>query len=152
MNPEVTFRELQRSDARQLHKACWADQNRAYVEMMFRRAFTLQNRNRGGGRVAVVNNQACAFGLVTIWSQVAEISDLVVSGELRGLGIGTALLDELICLAQQLGSKTVEIGARVNNTRAIALYERVGFVPNRTINLRFSTGVEDIVYLRKSIE
>ncbi|KAB2861055.1 MAG: GNAT family N-acetyltransferase, partial [Anaerolineae bacterium] len=78
--------------------------------------------------------------------------DLVVSGELRGLGIGTALLDELICLAQQLGSKTVEIGARVNNTRAIALYERVGFVPNRTINLRFSTGVEDIVYLRKSIE
>lgn len=152
MTPQVIFRELQRSDFRPLHIACWPDQSRAYVEMMFRRAFTLQNRRRGGARVAVVNDRPCGFGLITLWSQVAEISDLVVCDDLRGFGIGTGLLAELGHLAESLGSKTLEIGARVNNTRAIALYERVGFTTNRTIHMRLSAGVEDIVYLQKSIE
>ena len=45
-----------------------------------------------------------------------------------GQGIGSAMLDELIGVARQKGLCYVELKAFKNNTRAVALYEKKGFV------------------------
>ncbi len=44
-----------------------------------------------------------------------------------GKGIGTAVLRALIALAEEAGYEQIELDVVDNNTRAIALYERLGF-------------------------
>lgn len=59
---------------------------------------------------------------------VAELSICVHHGW-QGKGIGTALIKELIAWAKQ--SKTIEkieLNVRASNSRAIALYKKMGFV------------------------
>ena len=48
--------------------------------------------------------------------------------EHRGRGIGTALIRTALESARQRGLKRVELHVRENNKRAIALYEKFGFV------------------------
>lgn len=55
--------------------------------------------------------------------------------ELRGRGIGERLLHACLAKAWAKGLTRIELEARIDNTRAIALYERVGFV-HEAIKLR----------------
>lgn len=52
---------------------------------------------------------------------------LSVDRELRDAGIGTALIEALLEWAPQHGVTRVQAWAWMNNPRAIALYERLGF-------------------------
>lgn len=45
-----------------------------------------------------------------------------------GLGIGTALLEELIAKATEIGYEQMELNVVSRNERAIALYEKMGFI------------------------
>ena len=45
-----------------------------------------------------------------------------------GLGIGTALLNELVEIAREWGLSQIELEVIEGNTRAMALYEKMGFV------------------------
>lgn len=116
------------------------------------RALKLQNQGRGGALVALVDGQVCAFGMMTRWPELGEISDLVVRADLRSCGLGTALIAELSKLAYHLHVRTLEIGAYASNTRALALYQRLGFVEQRRLEIRMASRPETIIYLRKVIE
>lgn len=60
---------------------------------------------------------------------------LSVREECRGLGIGTRMLDALIDWARGTGIVTkINLKVRTDNHRAIALYERAGFVMEGTIS------------------
>jgi GNAT superfamily N-acetyltransferase len=50
--------------------------------------------------------------------------------ELRGNGIGSRLLEEVIARAQQLGWKALDLEVDFNHERAISLYERYLFQPH----------------------
>jgi len=52
--------------------------------------------------------------------------------EHRGKGIGTALIRSAIEMAKRAGLTRIELTVREHNARAIALYERLGFVREGT--------------------
>jgi ribosomal protein S18 acetylase RimI-like enzyme len=57
----------------------------------------------------------------------AELGVGVVRG-FRGIGIGTALMSYALKWAAEQGIEKVNLGVRVSNERAIALYRKFGFV------------------------
>lgn len=55
------------------------------------------------------------------------LAHLAVLPELRGLGVGRALIDHLIGLARGVGRRRVTLDVATSNPRAEALYQRAGF-------------------------
>lgn len=69
-----------------------------------------------------------ACGLKNISNGSAEYWGYIGEKDYWGRGIGKLILDEVIRVAKDLGVKRVWLRVVKNNTRAIKLYERVGFV------------------------
>lgn len=65
-----------------------------------------------------------------------HIDCLFVTEQARGLGVGTALLDGVIEKARQGGFAAVSLDVIDTNHAARRLYERIGFVPVRTVSVR----------------
>ena len=57
---------------------------------------------------------------------------IFVTADARGRGIGSLLLDAIMNEAKSLGTSRVQLDVIDTNPRARALYERTGFVPERT--------------------
>ena len=57
----------------------------------------------------------------------AHLSVLAVTADAEGQGVGTALIDQSIAWAKERGSDRLTLSALVTNSRARALYERMGF-------------------------
>ena len=128
----------------------WAERSPQEVRDLVKRALRLKAHDRGGGFVALNDQVLCGFAMLTYWVNVAEISDLFVIPGYRGQGIGTDILKALLEQAHKAGYTDIEIGVLASNTRARRLYERMGFVPVRTIQHKFPHGYEDIIYLLSS--
>lgn len=60
------------------------------------------------------------------------LDGICVDSSVRGLGIGTALLDAATELARERGATSVRLSVIDSNPRARALYERLGFEAVRT--------------------
>lgn len=106
----------------------------------------------------VINVAAEVDGFLAGNSEVrrSSVPDLSLHGVLgiavakpyRGLGLGSAMLSELLRLSRDAGLRTVELAALATNERAIRLYERVGFrrvgtIPKK-INRR-GTAIDEMV-------
>ncbi|WP_308993226.1 GNAT family N-acetyltransferase [Mariniflexile litorale] len=81
--------------------------------------------------VAEVNNKvegiAIVFNRFSTWKgKILHLEDLIVNESMRGLGLGTALLDEVIKYGHQLGVKRINWEVLNWNKPAIALYEKKG--------------------------
>jgi ribosomal protein S18 acetylase RimI-like enzyme len=96
------------------------------------RAFVLENlKGNWPHVVAMVNNK------VVGWCDIASLGRPVfahsgclgvgVIQEYRGQGIGEALLRKAIELAKLKGLTRIELTVREHNTKAIALYKKLGF-------------------------
>lgn len=59
-------------------------------------------------------------------SDGVHLVEIMVSIEMRGKGVGSAVLQEVLSAADRAG-KPVRLLVNVTNTRAIQLYERLGF-------------------------
>jgi GNAT superfamily N-acetyltransferase len=63
-------------------------------------------------------------------SHIPKISDLYVAQRFRSMGIGTIMIVRMEELAVAFGHKVMHVGVDpVDNLRALALYERLGYVP-----------------------
>jgi GNAT superfamily N-acetyltransferase len=100
---------------------------------------TVQNlQNDGFGEqpaftcfVAELNNKVEGIALVykrySTWKgSILHLEDLVVNQKMRGLGMGTALLDEVVKFAHSLGAKRINWEVLDWNEKAIKLYEKKG--------------------------
>jgi len=93
----------------------------------------------GDGRIIVAERAGVVVGYVCARARVTDeardrtqityamIDDLVVTGECRGQGIGTALLNAAEDYARSRGAAWVRIGVLVRNQEAYRLYRREGF-------------------------
>jgi ribosomal protein S18 acetylase RimI-like enzyme len=61
--------------------------------------------------------------------EVAHVYQMWVAPELRGLGAGRLLLDEVVTWARELNAREVVLGVTSGDTPATRLYARAGFVP-----------------------
>ncbi len=87
----------------------------------------MMDQGRALGIVAVCDGDVIAYGQITLWPHTAEISDLIVTELWRSKGIGTLLIHRLIEAARDWQMPLVEIGVALDNPRALALYQRLGF-------------------------
>ncbi len=81
--------------------------------------------------VAELDNTVEGIALVyhrySTWKgPILHLEDLVVSQKMRGLGAGTALLDEVVKFGHRLGVKRINWEVLDWNEKAINLYEKKG--------------------------
>jgi ribosomal protein S18 acetylase RimI-like enzyme len=69
----------------------------------------------------------------------AWIEDVVVDEEARGQGVGAALTQAAVRLAQAAGARTVDLTSRPSREAANRLYERLGFQLRDSKVYRLST-------------
>lgn len=148
-DPAVRVRRARLSDVESLRQTCWPEHTPGRVYQILSRA---QRHARQGNGAALVlltgDDRAFGFGQVTLWPTCAEITDLIVQAGYRGQGLGTVLIQHLTQEARRLDVTTLEIGATVQNTGALALYRRLGFQDSHTLNVNLEHGIELVQYLR----
>ena len=96
--------------------------------------------------IALVDNKRVAY--VGSWLTIpnAEILNLFVIEEYRGLSLGTKLVDEVIkvCHIENIDMLTLEV--RVSNSHAIKMYENIGFKVG-TIRKKYYENNEDALLM-----
>jgi ribosomal protein S18 acetylase RimI-like enzyme len=80
--------------------------------------------------VAVIDGQGLGqvSGTTTDDRSEVELISMWVTPDVRGTGIGDALVREVVQWAQARGAGRVKLAVKGGNTHAIALYQRHGFV------------------------
>ena len=78
-------------------------------------------------RVADLDGEIAAYGVVAMGAGEAHILNLCVRGDLRGRSIGRQMLLLLLERSRQAGMEAVFLEVRPSNPHAIALYQSVGF-------------------------
>jgi len=79
-------------------------------------------------RVAELDGEIVAYGVVAMGAGEAHILNLCVRCDLRGRSVGRQMLMLVLERARQAGMETVFLEVRPSNPHAIALYQSVGFV------------------------
>ncbi|MHB8626711.1 MAG: GNAT family N-acetyltransferase [Aggregatilineales bacterium] len=144
------FRALSARDFETLQSNCWPGHSLDFVRTWLDRTLALAAQGKAFGLVVVPEQRddcPIAYGQITCWLRVAEISDLIVAETWRGCGIGSALIQALVTIASTWSVPSVEIGVALSNPRALSLYRRLGFVDARTLTLDLGCGPEPVLYL-----
>lgn len=152
MTSPFEVRPVTLEDATALHHSCFAQSELDAVRELVQRALERARRERGLGMVAVSGAAVIGYGQLTLWPRAAEISDLIVTPTLRNRGTGTAIITALLDHCRRLCVAKVEIGAALDNPRAIALYRRLGFHEDRIIPLDLGDGPQPVMYLSMAVE
>ena len=71
----------------------------------------------------------------------AWIEDVVVDGGARGCGVGAALTNEAVRIAQAAGARSVDLTSRPARAAANRLYDRLGFARRDSQLFRLTTEV-----------
>jgi ribosomal-protein-alanine N-acetyltransferase len=70
----------------------------------------------------------------------AEVDSVAVKHSHRGRGVATTLMARLMSLLRRRGFSVLKLMVRLENTGAIALYRKLGFVRERRINAYYEDG------------
>jgi GNAT superfamily N-acetyltransferase len=90
-------------------------------------------------RVAEDGDEVLGFSLVLEPDRGAcELEGLFVEPSVMRGGVGRALVDDAAKRARAEGADRIEVTA---NPRALAFYERLGFLPSGTVETRFGPGL-----------
>ncbi len=149
----LAIRRATPDDAGALQRACWPEWPEIAVHEFLERLNASAERGRGYSAAAFYDGAPVGFGQLTLWRDAAEIGDLIVAPAWRSQGVGTAIIHHLLDKARAWGLTRVEIGAAMSNSRALALYQRLGFAPQRVIDIQLNGGApEPVMYLAMPLE
>lgn len=133
----LCLRLVEAQDLRPIHSACYPQEPFHRFQALFRRLFLWQENGRCYWVVATAatsdqsTTQIVGSGQLVIYPHGAELANLSVVPAYRNQGIGTAIITVLTAIARYIGLTGVEIGVKLDNQRALALYRRLGFVIDR---------------------
>lgn len=98
--------------------------------------------------VAKLNNEIVGFCGIKIVLDSADIMNIVVKKDFRHLGIGTALLNEIITLCLSLNLSSITLEVRKDNEYAISLYKNFDF---ETLGVRkkYYNGIDGFIMEKK---
>jgi ribosomal protein S18 acetylase RimI-like enzyme len=148
----IHIRPAQLADASDLQRMCWPERSLDSLQDLLKRAQMLTYRRQGMAVVGIFRGITCGFGLLTLWIDVAEISDLIVHPDYRSQGVGSQIITTLTQVAYDFHVFMLEIGVRPDNGRALALYRRLGFADDRSIEVDLGNGSEPVLYLVKKLD
>jgi len=115
-----------------------------------REMYAWELQNRAVCHILVVRTEdRPVVGFCAFWLVVDEIhiNNVAILPELRGRGMGTALMHRVFEEARQLGAKRATLEVRASNQGARRLYERLGFYVAGTRRGYYTNPVEDALIL-----
>lgn len=148
----ASARPLHADDIPILHANCWPNMPERSVRDKLASTLSRERASRVWPCAGLYRGSPVGFGQLARWRETVEISDLVVGAAWRSQGVGTALIQYMLAIARQQGFPRVEVGVAVANTRAAALYRRLGFTHlERRLMLDLGSGPEQVLYLSQSL-
>jgi len=97
--------------------------------------------------VALQGEKVVGYGGMWIVLDEAHITNVAVHPELRGRGVGRALMMELLSRAVVLGAPGITLEVRVSNQVARNLYKSLGFVEKGMRRKYYSDNNEDAIIM-----
>lgn len=79
------------------------------------------------GIVSSDGDEVIGYGGVTVAADCADLGTIAVTEPYRNSGVATAIMDELLSVAKQMGVKKIFLEVRVSNAAAMSLYLKHGF-------------------------
>jgi ribosomal protein S18 acetylase RimI-like enzyme len=145
----LRFRQATADDYAALHRLCYPQYTARDFARQFERSLKRQATGRGYHLVALLDTAAgetvpppapllVGSGQLILHPHSTEVAELSVPPAYRGRGIGTVLIGVLTKIARHLGMTSLEIAVMPDNVRALALYERLGFVVDRHLRVAFA--------------
>jgi ribosomal-protein-alanine N-acetyltransferase len=103
--------------------------------------------------VLIREDRVAGYGILSIAAGEAHILNLCVDPEIRSLGYGERILDELLYQARSADVAQIFLEVRPTNTTAIALYRKKGFhqIAERPAYYQAHDGREDAAVLAKKL-
>jgi ribosomal-protein-alanine N-acetyltransferase len=101
--------------------------------------------------VAEKDGRVIAYMISWLVEDELHIGNIAVAPSEQGEGVGESLFVYCLGRAKERGVSRATLEVRVSNTRAIALYERHGFVPVAMRRGYYSNDGEDAVVMLKAI-
>jgi ribosomal protein S18 acetylase RimI-like enzyme len=115
--------------AAELGASAWPEPMRTHllgVQYTSRRQSHGVNYPEAESQVIEVDGVDAGWAVVNTSPDEVRLVDIMVLPELRGRGIGTAVIRELLATGRDAG-KPVRLNVNIMNQGAIRLYERLGF-------------------------
>ena len=154
MSPSVTLRRLRWWDlagAQALEREVFADEQPWSAQQWWselagvpkRRYYLIAGLSTGGDQV-MAGYAGLALSLDT-----ADVMTVAVRADLRGRGVGRALLDGLLDRARTGGVREVFLEVRADNAAALALYASAGFAALSRRRGYYRAGVDALTMRRR---
>jgi ribosomal-protein-alanine N-acetyltransferase len=125
-------------------------ESESFTNPWTREMYAWELQNRSVCHIFVVRSaDRPVIGFCAFWLVVDEIhiNNVAILPELRGQGIGTALMTRVFEEASRLGARRATLEVRSSNERARRLYERLGFFVAGTRRHYYTNPVEDALIL-----
>jgi ribosomal-protein-alanine N-acetyltransferase len=87
------------------------------------------------------------YAVLYVVADQAELANLAVAPAVRGRGVGRALLESVLAVAQELDVREIFLEVRQSNYVAQRLYRSVGFVPVALRRGYYEAPVEDALVM-----
>lgn len=138
-NPEITFRDMQPSDAPALYKIeCEAFSAPWSISSLT----ALACAPNAVARVALCGGEIVGYYSLYRSFEEGDINNIAVRSDLRGQGIGTLLMQDMLATCKQKGIDRLFLEVRASNAPAIALYEKFSF-KQYSIRKKYYDATED---------
>jgi ribosomal protein S18 acetylase RimI-like enzyme len=112
-----------------LGAASWPEPMRSHllgIQNSSRRRSIRNNFPGAESQVIVADGHSAGWLVVAHLAQEIRLVEILISAELRGKGIGSRVIREILATADQQ-DKPVRLSVNASNRAAIRLYERLGF-------------------------
>jgi len=117
----------------------------------WRRSFFLSDLGRPQGLSVVAEENGVVLGYAVAWGkEEVHLANLAVTGERRGKGIGSRLLEEVIAFARGNRSESLYLEVRVANAVAQRFYANRGFVPTFVRKGYYENGEDAVIMEREA--
>ena len=140
------FRLADRPDLQQLYATFYSHLPYSEFRTFCDHLLKTQSAGRGYWLVVEADSGLIGNGQLIIFPSGAELANLQVIPKQQGRGIGAAIVSVLTAIASHIGLDSLEIGVASGNSRALALYQRLGFEEDR--KLRLKTGQPALILRR----
>jgi ribosomal-protein-alanine N-acetyltransferase len=97
--------------------------------------------------IALVEGKVIGYGGTWVLVDEAHVTNVVVSPEFRGQGIGRKLMNEMLVKAREKGAVCATLELRKSNEVALKLYESMGFKMATVRNADYPDNQEDALVM-----
>lgn len=101
--------------------------------------------------VAKADNLVIGHISILIIGDLAQIGNIAVLPEFRGLGVGSKILDFAIKDCKKIGASVFTLEVRKSNAGAIHLYEKFGFLAVGVSKNHYSSPQEDAILMNLNL-